>query len=280
MSLPTYVTDHHAKAVKLPLGEWVLKNPLPALVETKFDGTRVFLFKNGETIVLATKHNGVWNANTHPELFESLKPEYFEGERLILDCEAIPLKKPRELKAFDILQADNVDLTPMSLSTRKVILARVVKQKPMAVKGTWCYNVEQISRLKEQTIEQGYEGVMVKNPYSAYGQTNSWLKLKKHDTADVFTIGFDLENETYRTTGIPHSWFIGVFDEKGEVVEIGKVGSYEEGVNPADVKVGTVIEVEYQEVTEARKLRNPFIKRVRFDKLPKECLISQLNGER
>ena len=46
--LPTYVQQNYAKAVKKDLGEWLSKNPLPSLVEDKYDGIRVFLFKSGD----------------------------------------------------------------------------------------------------------------------------------------------------------------------------------------------------------------------------------------
>ena len=35
--LPNYVLENYAKAVKLDLGTWLLRNPLPAICEPKFD---------------------------------------------------------------------------------------------------------------------------------------------------------------------------------------------------------------------------------------------------
>jgi len=59
-------------------------------------------------------------------------------------------------------------------------------------------------------------------------------------------------------------------------VELGNVGSMVERVDPRKVKKGTVIEVRFQEVTRDKKLRAPFILRIRHDKTPDECLSSQL----
>jgi ATP-dependent DNA ligase len=42
------------------------------------------------------------------------------------------------------------------------------------------------------------------------------------------------------------------------------------------VKKGTVVEVRFQEVTEDTKLRGAFILKIRRDKLPRECLLSQI----
>jgi len=80
-----------------------------------------------------------------------------------------------------------------------------------------------------------------------------------------------------RSTGIPRSWSVGVYDDGGQVVELGNVGSMVERVDPRKVKEGSVIEVRFQEVTRDKKLRAPFILRIRHDKTPDECLLSQLS---
>ena len=80
-----------------------------------------------------------------------------------------------------------------------------------------------------------------------------------------------------KRTRVPRSWWIGVYDEKGSVVNLGKVGGFLEKVDPRQVKVGSVNEVRFNEVTADRKLRAPFIIRVRHDETPTECLGSQLS---
>ena len=79
-------------------------------------------------------------------------------------------------------------------------------------------------------------------------------------------------------SGIPHSWFIGIYDENNQVLEIGKVGTYLKEVDPTKIIVGTVLEVQYQEFTDDRKLRQPFIIKIREDKTREECRISQIPG--
>jgi ATP-dependent DNA ligase len=69
---------------------------------------------------------------------------------------------------------------------------------------------------------------------------------------------------------------VAVYDDQGRVVELGNVGSTVERVDPRHVKKGSVIEVRFQEVTKDWKLRAPFILRIRHDKTPDECLLSQL----
>jgi len=129
--------------------------------------------------------------------------------------------------------------------------------------------------LRDATVKEGRVGIMVKNPHSTYGQPGSWLKLKRFDTVDVFVTGI-VETKEFRSTGTPRSWSVAVYDDSGQVVELGNVGSTVERVDPRKVKKGSVVEVRFQEVTRDRKLRAPFILRIRHDKTPEECTLDQL----
>ena len=48
-----------------------------------------------------------------------------------------------------------------------------------------------------------------------------------------------------KRTGVPRSWFIAVYDDKGERVDLGKVGAFVEKVDPRQVKIGAVVEVRF-----------------------------------
>ena len=63
----------------------------------------------------------------------------------------------------------------------------------------------------------------------------------------------------------------------GQLVELGNVGSTVEGVDRRKIKKDSVVEVRFQEVTRDRKLRAPFILRIRHDKVPDECKLNQLS---
>jgi len=272
--LPTYVQENYAKAVKKDLGEWLSKNPPPCLVEPKMDGIRVFLFKSGEKLVLSSKHGGIYTPNSTPQVFSRV-PEFTHApNRMILDGEYVA-KEAKGLFLFDVLQIDNRDVRGKPLTERKKILREILKGTGLEVKYTLARNAQKIMELRDATVKEGREGVMVKNPSSTYGQPNSWLKLKRFDTVDVFVTGI-VETKEMRSTGIPHSWSVAVYDDDGKIVNIGDVGSTVEGVNPRNVKKGSVVEVRFQELTRDKKLRAPFILRIRHDKTPDECLFSQL----
>jgi ATP-dependent DNA ligase len=272
--LPTYVQENYSRAVKMELGKWLSKNPLPSLVEDKFDGIRVFLFKSGDKLVASSKHGGIYTPKSAPQFFARV-PEFTHApDRMILDGEYVA-KEAKGLFLFDVIQVDNRDLRPKPLMERKRVLKEILKGTEMEVSYTLARTAEKIIELRDATVRQGREGVMVKNPQSAYGQPSSWLKLKRFDTVDVFVTDI-VETKEFRSTGVPRSWSVAVYDDNGQMVELGNVGSTVEQVDPRRVKKGSVVEVRFQEVTRDRKLRAPFILRIRHDKTPDECLLSQL----
>jgi len=272
--LPKYVEENYAKAVKMDLGEWIGKNPLPALVERKYDGIRVFLFKSGDKLVLSSKHGGVYTPRATPQVFSRV-PEFTHApNRMILDGEYVA-REEKGLFLFDVLQVDDRDLRQKSLLERKKVLREILRGTGLEVRSVLAKTQQAIVDGMDEAVRGGGEGVVVKNPNSSYGQPSSWLKLKRFDTVDVFVTDL-VETKEMRATGIARSWTMGVYNEAGQVVELGNVGSTVERVDPRHVKKGTVIEVRFQEVTRDRKLRAPFILRIRHDKTPDECLISQL----
>jgi len=273
--LPTYVQENYSKAVKMDLGTWIGKNPLPAFVEPKYDGIRVFLFKSGEKLVMSSKHGGIYTPKGTPQAFSRV-PEFLHApNRMILDGEYVA-REAKGLFLFDVLQVDNRDLRPKPLSERKKILSEIVGGTGLEVPYTLAKTADKIVSLKDESVKDGREGVMVKNPQSTYGQPNSWLKLKRFDTVDCFVTGY-VETQEMKRTGVARSWSVAVYDDGGQVVELGNVGSTVERVDPRHVRKGSVIEVRFQELTKDRKLRAPFILRIRHDKSPDECLISQFS---
>ena len=275
--LSSYVAENFSAAVKQDLGTWLLNNPLPTLCEPKYDGIRVFLFKSGEKLVISSKHGAIYTPKSSPKVFATFPELTHAPYRMILDGEYVsrePIKN-KGLFFFDVLQVDDRDVRSEVLTQRRKILHEILDGTGLEVQSRLAKTVEQILALKGKFAEQGYEGAVAKNPLSTYGQQGSWLKLKTFDTIDVFIIDYEMTQEMERT-GIPRSWTVGVYDDDGNRVSLGKVGAFVERVNPDKVKKGSVVEVRYQEVTEDQKLRGAFILRIRHDKLPSECLLSQI----
>ncbi len=273
--LPDYVAEHFQHAVKQDLATWLLHNPLPAICEPKIDGIRVFLFKSGDKLVISSKHGAIYTPQSSPKVFATV-PEFLHApHRMILDGEYVA--KKGALYLFDVLQVDDRELRSLPLTERKKILREILRGTGLEVPYKLARSAEEILALKDRFVKEGYEGLVAKNPQSAHGERGAWLKMKKYDTIDVFVIDIEKTQDMERT-GVPRSWFVGVYDEHGRRVPLGKVGAFVEKVDPRKVVKDAVVEVRYQEVTEDMKLRGAFILRVRHDKVPGECLLSQLKG--
>jgi len=278
-ALAEFMLERYARPVNIELGEWLERNPPPCLCEPKHDGFRIFLYKSGEKILFATRHGAIYSETSHPQLFKKILPLRQSKdlpEKLILDGE---FHSPDDLWIFDVLQTGEEIVTGKSLLERKKILSGLLSRDRefLLVKYIMANSFEEIMEYKSNEIALGEEGIMVKNPSSTYGQKGAWLKLKRSDTIDCFVTGIDRTIEMDRT-GIPHSWFIGLYDGAGKMEEIGKVGTYLKEVDPLRIVVGTVLEVQFQEVTDDRKLRGPFIVRIREDKKKEECTITQFKS--
>src|SRR6267143_6778267 len=261
--LPNYVQENYSKAVKIDLATWLVKNPPPSLCEAKLDGIRVFLFKSGEKLVLSSKHGGIYTPKSTPQVFARV-PEFLHApHKMILDGEYVA-REAKGLFLFDVLQFDNRDLKGKPLIQRKKVLREILTRTSREVPYILAKTIERIQAYKDQMISEGREGIVVKNPESTYGQRNSWLKVKRFDTVDVFVIEYQ-DTQELRRTGVARSWSVGVYDDYGNVVELGNVGSTVERVDPRQVTKGAVVEVRFQELTRDRKLRAPFIVRIRHD---------------
>ena len=257
----------------MDLADWVLTNPLPAICEQKYDGIRVFLFKTGSSLVISGKLGRVFTPRGNPVAFAKI-PEFTHApNRMILDGEYV---SHDGLHLFDVLRVDDRDVRSLVLEERRKILDEILHGTELEVEIYRANTIREINDLKDTFVSKDFEGLIVKNPLSRYGQANSWLKIKRFDTIDCFVLDFEDTPERKRT-GIARSWFIGLYDKAGQVVNIGKVGSFLERVDPRSISIGTVLEVRFQQVTEDKKLRAPFILKIRHDKLPAECSYSQID---
>lgn len=264
--LSKMVAEMCARSLSQPIGDWLLKNHMPVIVEPKYDGRRVWAIVSGAAVVLATKHNGIYTKEMYPQLFA--KMPNFGGKLMILDCEF--LVKQNKLAVFDVVNYDGKFIFAKPLVERKKILAGLDFGKDnetvFPVPHVYASNIAEVDQLFRCFTEQKFEGIMIKNPDSKYDDAGAWLKMKKFDTLDVFVTGIGEDTEGF-------SWHIAGFTQGGQQVNLGKVGSFVKEVDATKIGPGTVVEVRYQEITKENNLRHPFIVRIRDDKIAKECIV-------
>jgi DNA ligase-1 len=186
-----------------------------AAVETKFDGARVQVHYDGETVWLFSR-NMEDVTDALPELVtfveESLTvPAILDGEAVAVDDDGNPqpfqeiLKRFRrkhdvakareevavELDAFDCLHADGEDLLDAPLTERHDRLVSVLDAGIAELRVT--DDPDEIADIETTALEAGHEGIMLKDPDSTYSpgrRGKHWLKRKPDvETLDLVVTG-------------------------------------------------------------------------------------------
>ena len=146
-----------------------------------------------------------------------------------------------------------------------------------------CETRKEILKAFNRFVNKGFEGVVVK-PNASYEAT--WYKLKEQYTADL-VVGGVKKTDSWRDSQIPYTFLVGIMKD-GKFQQVGDVSS---GLSRAEkeaigevvpdlriredsdyiyLRPEIVLEVEYHQNTEDG-LREPKIKRIRYDKPVEEC---------
>jgi bifunctional non-homologous end joining protein LigD len=163
--------------------------------EEKVDGYRIVVYKEEDGVRLVSR-NGRDHTRRFPELVKALgglKPKTFtlDGEVAIFDKGLIsrfewlrgkPGDEPATLPvyiAFGVLEVNGRDLRPKTLRERRRVLERLSNHHSMI------FPARRLStdgfKAWEEAVSRGYEGIVAKDPESAYvsGRTLKWLKVKQ-----------------------------------------------------------------------------------------------------
>jgi DNA ligase-1 len=185
-------------------------------VETKFDGARVQVHHDpdGETAVFSRNMAEVTDAL--PEVVEFVArevdvPAIVDGEVVAVDDDGDPLpfqevlrrfrrkhdvERMREevaveLRAFDCLHADGTDLLDDPLRDRRDRLTSTLETGVSPL--TLTDDPAEIAAAEADALDAGHEGIMLKNPESAYtpgDRGRNWLKRKPDvETLDLVVTG-------------------------------------------------------------------------------------------
>ena len=193
--------------------------------EYKIDGERIQIHKNDKKIELFTRNleNVTNNFSDIVNEIEKINTKDFiaEGEIVSIDLETgkfLPFQSlmhrrrkykiddaikdyPVILNFFDILFYDNQDKTNLPFFKRRKTLEDIFSFKNDKIKlisQTKVTKIEEIDRFMVKAIENGCEGLMIKNPDSPYragAREWAWIKLKKEysnkllDTIDLAIVG-------------------------------------------------------------------------------------------
>lgn len=248
---------------------------------------------DGEIVVLDEKGR--------PDFSKLVQREHQEKK---LNIEILSREMPATLVVFDILELDGEDLRSKPLWDRKQILQKVVVERPQS-RVTKIFYTHDGEALWKTIKEKKLEGVIAKDaqsPYLAGKRTDAWLKIKALKTLDVVIGGYTIgKGGRAKTFG---ALLCGVW-HKGQLRHIGRVGTgwdekqledytkvlqrLETKENPFGIfeespavtraarwlKPQIVAEVEFLQLTPDLKMRAPAFKRLRLDKAPEECTLTE-----
>ncbi len=193
-------------------------------LEHKLDGERLQIHVNKKQVSIFSRK--LENITNHYPDVSSIMSE-INVENMIVEAEAVAINKengsylpfqelmhrrrkhkikeavenyPISINLFDIIFFDNEDLTNSSYERRREILNIIVKKnkKLDIVKNKIIRSAEEIDNFLEQSIEEGCEGLVIKDlqgTYRAGAREYLWIKLKREyksemsDTLDLVVIG-------------------------------------------------------------------------------------------
>lgn len=273
------------------------KYPPPYFIQPKLDGERVFLINVGGEIIIANRHK--WFRNVSDK-FDIPKNCILDGELMAVNgnfYNFLSAKSKDDWSKLIVYVFDIPSLGFLRLSERLEWIEENLEESPnlRIIDFYNAYTKEEALELAKYFIDKGFEGAVIKADTSYI--RGSWLKIKENETLDVVILGIRKTRGLHQ--GIPESFLIGLFDnEKGKWIKLGHVSSglakiekiallktamdlliEDEDQEYIYLRPEIVLEIEFQEFLE-HSFRSPRIKRIRWDKNPRECLLNQLNDLR
>ncbi|MFQ5870930.1 MAG: ATP-dependent DNA ligase [Candidatus Geothermarchaeales archaeon] len=241
------------------VAEALQETGVPAGVETKYDGARVQVHKEGPSVRIFSRRLSDVTASLR-DVAQAVSSEIdshrvlFEGEVVAVDVEGRPLpfqdlmrrfgrirdigkavsRIPVVLRLFDVLLLDDEILIDRPYEDRYSILRDAVPENLLAERIVTS-SQEEAQAFYEKALRAGHEGIVVKNlesPYSLGRRGKHWMKVKKADALDLVILGSDWGHG--KRTGWLSDYYLAAYDPDGEGFQI--VGKTFRGLTDAEIR--------------------------------------------
>lgn len=279
--------------------------------DIKWDGVRCLAYLN-DGVVMLRNRNGVDITHRYPDVCEHLAATFpkgekvFDGEMLCFDpvtgrpefariakrdaqsnpakIAALAKSMPASFMVFDFLWDHGSDLRKVAQAGRHTLLkveSDTWPEDPRLMVSQWSDDGQTLWTFVNSF---GMEGLIAKDKRSTYAgrRDPAWVKLKKTHRVTAIVTGY--ENGKGARDGKVGALLIGLLNDAGELVPVGKVGT---GLKAHDhepmlevLKAGQefLVEVEFLEFTPEGQLRFPSFKGVRSDVTRAACTLSQIGA--
>jgi bifunctional non-homologous end joining protein LigD len=229
----------------------------------KLDGRRLVLERSG------LKVTGWARSGLETDVPKSLYEDFMKvRSNWIFDGELIK----NTYHVFDIIEYPGGSLTSVEWIERQNLLNKVLTGFSDYVQIVrQATSSEDKTSLYEDCMSAGAEGVVLCNIHSKYlfaTRSSRCLKYKFIKSIDCVIIDRNIDSKD--------NLVLGLYDDNGEIVDVGKVSALTGDGKHHDFKVGEVVTVNYLYATESRRLYQPVKPKIRKDKEDIECLMSQL----
>ena len=316
--------NHPIKMMLAQLGESIpaaLAEIGTAAVEWKYDGARVQIHKDGDRVRVFSRRLENVTASL-PEMVQAARrvkarSTILDGEAVAVGSDGRPmafqeiLKRfrrkyhvaklakeiPLRLFLFDLIYLDGESLAHLPLKERRALLEGVAEADLLADQML-SNNPAEVAAAYERALEAGHEGLIIKNPSSAYApgkRGKNWLKIKPvMETLDLVVIGAKWGEG--RRASFLGSYRLACVDlSSGRLLDVGWVATgltdealaeltemfrelfiLEKGME-VEIKPAVIFEVAYEEIQKSPNyssgyaLRFPRMVRVRDDKSLEEA---------
>lgn len=275
--------------------EKVKKKPNTVYVEPKLDGYRALSFVyNDGTVEIYTRNGKLIEGFAELEEELALLPkgyvydaEITGKENAFNDMQKSVFNKSNKnkqgiLNVFDIIPIKEFEAgkSKAKMPERIEQLENIIREHhskhgvknivKVEISGPMKPDDPKVDELYQHYLNEGYEGIMVKDSQAIYEckRTNSWAKIKPTDTFDLEIVGYE-EGEG-KNEGKLGAFIV---EYNGHKVNVGS--GYSDAMREdfwarRNELIGAIIEVEAQEVTTNQKggesLRFPIFKQIRVDK--------------
>ncbi|MEM4719806.1 MAG: ATP-dependent DNA ligase [Candidatus Pacearchaeota archaeon] len=228
----------------------------PAAVEQKYDGFRMLISKkeNGDFYLFTRKLENV--TNQFPEIVELVKKNV-KAKSFILDSEVVGFNKktkkylpfeaisqrikrkyeinkmveelPVEVNVFDCLYFNGKGLLKRPFFERRKILEKIIKEEKMKIRPAIQIitdNEEEAERFFKKSIEEGNEGIMIKNLNAEYkqGRRVGYMCKFKPESKEFDLVILKAEYGEGKRSGLLTSYTLACRDGD-DLLEVGKVSS-------------------------------------------------------